>query len=313
MAAGLLAGITWALETVLMGFALASSPFLSTQQAMLLSPFVSTFLHDLFSALWVTGLNTCRGDLPNVVRALRTRSGKFVALAALVGGPVGMTGYVLAIRYLGSAVGAVAGAIYPAVGAVLARLFLREKMAWYRWLFLLGALGGVYAISYAPDPGIVNFKLGVLGAAMCAFGWGTEAVILTSSLRNEAVKQPFALQIRQSVSALAYGAVILPILGGWRMTAGLFAPLAIHVLALIAAAALCAAVSYLFYYKALAGIGAAKAMALNITYAAWAVVFTAVAHRDLREIRPLTLVCTLVVLVCAVLSAADLRALAAKK
>ncbi len=37
-------------------------------------------------------------------------------------------------------------------------------------------------------------------------------------------------------------------------------------------AALFAAVSYLFYYKTIAKKGAAKAMALNITYTAWAMI-----------------------------------------
>ena len=49
---GILAGITWALETVVLGIALAMMPFVSTEQAVFLAPFVSTFLHDACSALW---------------------------------------------------------------------------------------------------------------------------------------------------------------------------------------------------------------------------------------------------------------------
>ena len=49
MVTGLLAGITWALETVVLGIALGMSPFVSTEQAVFLAPFVSTFLHDAFS------------------------------------------------------------------------------------------------------------------------------------------------------------------------------------------------------------------------------------------------------------------------
>lgn len=45
---GILAGITWALETVILGIALAMTPFVSTEQAIFLAPFVSTFIHDFF-------------------------------------------------------------------------------------------------------------------------------------------------------------------------------------------------------------------------------------------------------------------------
>ena len=105
---GVFAGITWALETVVLGIALSMTPFVSTKQAIFLAPFVSTFLHDFFSAIWACLYNGVRGNLKNVWAALKTKSGKAVMLAAVIGGPVGMTGYVLAIKYLGSAVGAVA-------------------------------------------------------------------------------------------------------------------------------------------------------------------------------------------------------------
>ena len=47
---GIAAGMTWAIETVVLGIALAMSPFCSTEQAVFLAPFVSTFLHDACSA-----------------------------------------------------------------------------------------------------------------------------------------------------------------------------------------------------------------------------------------------------------------------
>ena len=143
MVFGVFAGITWALETVVLGIALSMSPFVKTEQAIFLAPFVSTFLHDLFSALWACLYNGVRGNLKNVWAALKTKSGKFVMLAALIGGPVGMTGYVLAIKYLGSAVGAVASSIYPAIGAILAYFVLKEKMQWYRWVLLAVTILGV--------------------------------------------------------------------------------------------------------------------------------------------------------------------------
>ena len=125
---GVLSGITWAIETIILGIALAMTPFLDGKQAIMLAPFVSTFLHDACSAIWATLFNAVKGNEKNVINALKTKSGKFVALAAIIGGPIGMTGYVLTVKYMGSSIGAIASAIYPAIGAILAFIFLKEKI-----------------------------------------------------------------------------------------------------------------------------------------------------------------------------------------
>jgi hypothetical protein len=53
MFSGIIAGILWGFDTVILGAALNSTPFLSTEQAIALAPFVSTFLHDACSSLWM--------------------------------------------------------------------------------------------------------------------------------------------------------------------------------------------------------------------------------------------------------------------
>lgn len=60
---GIAAGATWAVETIILGIALSMAPFVSTEQAIFLAPFVSTFIHDAFSALWATLYNGVRGNL----------------------------------------------------------------------------------------------------------------------------------------------------------------------------------------------------------------------------------------------------------
>lgn len=312
MIPGILAGVTWAVETIVLGIALAMSPFVSTQQAVLLAPFVSTFLHDAFSAIWACLFNGVRGKLPKVGRALKTKSGWFVALAAVIGGPVGMTGYVLSVANMGPSIGAVASAIFPAIGAVLAFFFLKEKMSWYRWVFLILSLLGVYGLSYSPEIDIRNFWLGFAGTLMCAFGWGIEAVIVAKSVQDEAVTDDVALQIRQTTSAVVYGLVILPILKGWGFTVSLFRGTG-WLIPIIAAAALFATASYLFYYRAISRIGASKAMALNITYSAWAVVFSVIFLKATNLLNPITILCTLAVLVFGILAGADYRDLIRNK
>ena len=312
MFAGIIAGITWAAETIILGIALAMTPFVSTEQAVILAPFVSTFLHDAFSAIWSCIYNGARGNLPKVVKALKTRSGRFVALAAVIGGPVGMTGYVLSVANMGASIGAVASAIFPAIGAVLAYFFLKEKMSWYRWIFLLLSLLGVYGLSYSPEVNITNFWLGFLGTLLCAFGWGIEAVIIAKCVQDDAVTDEIALQIRQTTSALVYGIILLPILKGWGFTVSLFSGTG-WLLPVIAIAAFFATVSYLFYYRAISQIGASKSMALNITYSAWAVIFSVLFLGQKDLLNPVTILCTVVVLVFGILAGAETKDLFKKE
>lgn len=309
MFAGILAGFTWAIETIILGIALAMSPFCTTAQAIFLAPFVSTFLHDFCSAIFATIYNAVRGNAKNVWKALfKTKTGKWVSIAAVIGGPIGMTGYVMAVNYMGASIGAVASAIFPAIGTVLARIFLKEKMKWYQWIFLVLTLLGVYGLSYSPELSISNFWLGLAGALMCAFGWGIEAVILAKCLKDPEVTDEYALQIRQTTSALTYGIIILPLLKGWGFTLSLFSGSGM-LLPTIAAAALFATASYLFYYRAISQIGASKSMALNVSYSAWAILITVVILRDTSVLTPLTILCAVVVLVCGILAAADFREL----
>lgn len=313
MVAGILAGVTWALETLILGVALAMSPFVSTERAVILAPFVSTFIHDAFSAVWACIYNAVRGNLKNVWKALKTRSGIFVILAAVIGGPIGMTGYVLSINNMGASIGAVASAIFPAIGAVLAYIFLKEKMQWYRWILLIATLLGVYGLSYSPEVNITNFWLGFAGTLMCAFGWGIEAVILAKSMQDPEVTDEIALQIRQTTSAVVYAVIIIPVMKGWGFTVSLFTTGTGWLIPTIALAALFATVSYLFYYRAIAQIGASKSMALNVTYAAWAIVFTVIFFRDTSVLNPVTILCALVVLICGILAAADYKELFQKQ
>ena len=308
MYAGIIAGITWAIDTIILGIVLGSMQFISDAEAILLAPFVSTFLHDLFSAVYCAIFNLLKGNRNKFIEALRSKNGRFIALASLIGGPVGMSGYVLAVANLGSSLAAVGSAIYPAVGSILAHFFLKEKLPLYRFVFLLIALCGIYGLSYFPNQQIVNMGLGVLGIMMCGFGWGIEAVIIAKCVKDDSVTNETALQIRQSTSALIYGLVILPIVKGHDLVSLLFER-DLNIVMLISVAALFGTVSYIFYYKAITKIGASKAMALNSTYSAWAVIISVVILKDYSLLSPVTIVCTMIVIVFGVLAGTELKEL----
>ena len=161
MITGLAGGIMWALETVIIGIALSMAPFISNEKALMLAPFVSTFFHDAISAVFMWIFNGVRGKTGEVVSVIRSKNFKWLVMASAIGGPVGMTGYVMAVSYMGASMGAVASAVYPAIGSVLAYVFLKEKVRWYQWIFLCVTLAGVFGLSYSPELNIENFFMGI--------------------------------------------------------------------------------------------------------------------------------------------------------
>lgn len=303
MAYGLLAGFFWGLDTVILGIALVMSPFLSTEQAILLAPFISTFIHDFCSSLWMLGYMGIKKESKKILAALKTRSGKVIVLAALMGGPIGMTGYVLSISYIGAAYTAIISALFPGVGALLSYIFLKEKMKGYQLAGLTVSILGVIALGYSPGGNeSTNILLGFLFALMCVIGWASEAVIIAYGLKTQEISDRLALQIRQLTSAIFYGAIIIPVVGGWSFTVSI---LPTKTAAIILLATLFGTASYLFYYKAINKIGASKAMALNITYSAWSIVFGAVILNEEVSLR--SVIYALIIVGGSVTAAANLE------
>ena len=146
---------------------------------------------------------------------------------------------------------------------------------------------------------IANAPLGLLGAVLAVIGWGSEAVLCAWGMKDDAVDDETALQIRETTSALVYGVLVLPLFGAWHFTLGAIPSMPTLIIAL---AGLAGTASYLFYYKGIAAIGAARAMALNISYSAWSVVFGLIL---LGTIPDMASVICCVVIVCGTVLAAS--------
>lgn len=307
---GLSAGIFWALDTVILGIALSGAEFAESRQAVFLAPFVSAFLHDFCSCIWML-LYTAgklladrlgkKGRYKSVTGALKTRSGKYIVLGALCGGPVGMTGYVFAIRYLGASYTAMISALFPALGAVLAWIFLKERLnrvqlSGFACSILATVVLGYSAHGEKPE----NFALGFFCALLCVAGWAAEVVICAYGMRDPGVDNEQALMIRQTTSALFHGIVILNLVKGWDFARIVMSAKAGKVIAL---AALSGTVSYLCYYKTIRKMGPSKAMALNITYAAWAIVLELLLLQILPDWKKA--VCGTVILIGSLVTAVD--------
>ncbi len=196
---GILSGALWGLDTVILGMALVLAPFLGAPHASL----AGALLHDVGSAIILLVYMGLRGRLRHTLAAARTRSGRAVMIGALMGGPLGMSGYLIAINNIGPGYTAIISSYYPALGAFLAFVLLK--------------------------------------------------------------------------AALSPATVV------------------------VALAALAGTVSYLYYYRAIAVIGASRGMALNISYSAWTVVFALVLTGSAPT--PLAVGCCIVILAGTVLAA----------
>ena len=302
---GFAAALTWAFDTVILGIALSNVVFFDTPTAIALASFTSTFLHDGMSAIYMFIYMAVRRKLRKTWELLTSKQGKFIVIAALIGAPFGMSGYVLAINNIGPAYTAAISAFFPAYGALLSVFFLKTKMHWYQWIGLIACLIGVAVLGWTPDEGVAgNWTLGIVGALITVVGWGTEAVIIDWALHNSTADDECCLQIRQTTSAVTYALIILPVLGGWGVTIDAALSSAMPVIMI---ASLIGTISYLVYYKAIDRIGAAKSMALNITYSAWAIPVSLIFLGTMPDARGI--ICAFVIIIGAIVAATDLKEL----
>ena len=266
---GLLSGILWAMDTVLIGIILTSEYFTKTNKIVFLAPFISTFLHDMFSFLWMTLYMIINKKLYKFIKILKTKNGKIIMLASILGGPIGMTSYLLSINLIGSSYTAMVSSIYPAIGALFSHIFLKEKINKISIIGLLISISGIIILGYSKSNEETNSILGLIFAISCVISWALEAVICAYGMKDSDVSPEESLQIRQFVSAATYGLFIIPIINGLRFTLEIMSTSVINYIFLIS---LIGTSSYVFYYKAINRIGITRAMALNISYAAWSVI-----------------------------------------
>jgi drug/metabolite transporter (DMT)-like permease len=287
---GIGSAVTWGIDTVLVALILAMSPF-SSEGAVFLAPIITACFHDVFSTVWTFIYLVLTRQLKPLAKAMKTRSGMVVALAAIMGGPVGMTGYVMAIQSIGASYTAIISSLYPAFGAVLAYLILKEKIGKKGWAGLLVAILGILLIGYSPDNGSGVSIAGFIWAIVCVIGWGSESVICAIGMKDDEVSAESALQIRQLTSGIVYAALIVPIMGGMGLS---FEALGSNSVWWLIAVALAGTASYLFYYQSIDKIGATKAMGLNSTNTVFAIIFDVIINGTQLSLK--TIICSLMVM-----------------
>lgn len=132
---------------------------------------------------------------------------------------------------------------------------------------------------------------------LCVISWGSEAVICSYAMRTEAILSEIALQIRQFTSSVFYAFILLPVFGAWNLT---FQVVHQKISLLFLITSFAVTCSYLMYYKSIHIIGPSKAMALNITYIVWSILFSLILFKNIPRIKDL--ICALLILIGSILA-----------
>lgn len=277
-ATGILSGMTWGVDTVLIGVAIAMTPFVENPVLLIGGTVICSMLHDVFAALWMLVIMGYKGRLKDLMPAIKSKDGLFCVLGALFGGPLAMTFYMLAIAKGGAALTAIVTACYPLLGSAMAMVILKEKVRLRGWLGLLICILGIIYIGYTPgSEADVNVIGGIMLATVAAIGWATEGVVCGYGMKDGNVDPQLALLIRELTSGIVYLLIVAPLMvGGYReMVIGTMAVFSDTICWLtLLFTALIGMSSFFCWYTAIDLIGAAKALCLNVTYSFWAVVFT---------------------------------------
>ncbi|MGL4875959.1 MAG: DMT family transporter [Clostridium sp.] len=287
---GILVGLAWGLDGVLMGrvgldkiftdqaFALAQGV---SERSFEFSPLVTAFFHEGFCFVWIALVLLFSKQLKHVFYLLfKTKKGKAVAIAALVGSPIGMSAYLLAIKYATTPYASSISVIYPGVGAILSYFILKEKLSKRAVLGIAVSLFGSFMLGFNPAGDVPStFVLGIVCAIVAVFGWALEGVIVGFAMKHikdeehiEATPQQF-LCLRYFIATVTYAVIVLPAVGGYTMAGQIIQRGLVWQYAGIA---ILGAITYLSWYKAVDLIGAAMGTALNSTAALWVIIFTAI-------------------------------------
>ncbi len=286
---GIFVGIAWGLDGVLMGRVGLNSIFTDkafalsqgiSETSFSFSPLVTAFFHESFCFFWVALVLLFSKQLKHVFYLLfKTKKGKATAIAALVGSPIGMSAYLLGIKYATAPYASSISVIYPGVGALLSYLFLKEKLSLNSVIGIIISLTGSFMLGFNPTgnmPG--TFFKGIMFAFVAVLGWALEGVIIGFAMKHikdevsvESTPQQL-LCLRYLVSMVAYAVIVLPAIKGYPLASNIVSSGLVFKYVIIA---ILGAFTYLSWYKAVDLIGSAMGTALNSTSALWTIIFSA--------------------------------------
>ena len=268
LSVGLVSGLTYGLFSTFVVVASSKHP-LAGAAGLFAAPYVASAINDLIAAIWLLIYNARTGRIREIGRSLKTFPGFIVILGAILGGPIANGAYLMGLSMAG-AYAIPISALFTLFGAVFARIILKQKITKRVAFGMLVCIIGAIIINWVKPEGGSNFTLGMICAFIAAIGWGLEGVL--AAFGSATIDSDIAVNIREGASGLINALVVLPLVGAL----GLFGNtiMAGTPVLWLAIAGLCAAISFLTWYKSNCMVGCAIGMSLNMTYVFFGVVLS---------------------------------------
>lgn len=169
-------------------------------------------INDTCSAFWAIGNSLVQGKFKDFIRCLNSKPGRIIVGAALLGGPVAGTAYVIALQMAGPIIVPIS-ALCPAIAAILGKILYKQEITKRMSVgiaicvcasFLIGSTGFSGGVS-----GTVF--LGIFIAFIAALGWGFEGCV--AGYASTMVDPQIGICIRQLTSGIANLFIVVPIMG----------------------------------------------------------------------------------------------------
>ncbi len=236
----------------------------------LIIPLIGAAANDGFAAFSLLIYNGIRGLLKQIFSGFRTKGGRVICAAALLGGPVGQLSYCMGIAMAGSMYALMITALYPIIGCLLSWIFLKQKISARMWIGVVLSVIGAILANYVPlyDPP-ERFYLGALCSGIAAFSWGAEIVLAVRGM--EEIEPDVAITIREIVSGVILVATACFLVKDTALTWNILSQTTFVSAPFFLGAGVAAGLSYAMWYSANRLIGCAKGTATNSTFIVWGV------------------------------------------
>lgn len=272
---GIVSAITWSLSAILISSIYNFEPFKNHITNTNVSGLIISFLSEMFGLVTIAIFILLR---KNKVKLIKSDEGKkYIAIGALFSGPIGMSLYYIAIKYVGQSVTDAITGIYPVIIILVSIIFLKHRYNFKVYFGMLLTLIGLQIILYSAITGTINLY-GVILSFITGLSWSMEALILDKTTMDKNISWTTSIFMRQLTTTIGYLVIVMIFLKIFfdsnvyqYLQQIFFNP---KLLLIIIINGIFVATSYATFYFAITLSGSSIPAILNVTYMAWTPILT---------------------------------------
>lgn len=236
-----------------------------------LIPALGNAINDTCSAVWALGYAIVKGKFGDFLRCINTKAGRIMIVAALIGGPIAGTAFVVALNMSGSVVVPIS-ALCPAIAAILGKILYKQELNKRMAFGILICVSASFLIGSTSFSGGVSSDalLGIGIAIIAAIGWGFEGCV--AGYASTMIDPEIGICIRQVTSGLANLFVVVPMFAYMAGNLGISGDLvaqaftSVPAMGWFALSGLLSFMTFMAWYAANSMCGAGLGTACNGTY-----------------------------------------------